>query len=109
MIFFFKFKIIHDGDPDAVREISKEVTKFDKKNIKEIIKLIIQKKDLMMFEKRINDDCFIQDFKKYSHNSKSVIAKYILMSIERYLRIKDSSDLNINYDEFELEHIFKKP
>lgn len=110
LIFFFKFKIIHDGDPDAVREISKEVTKSisDKKNIKEIIKLIIQKKDLMMFEKRISDDCFIQDFKKYSHNSKSVIAKYILMSIERYLRVKDSSDLDINYDEFELEHILPK-
>ena len=110
LIFFFKFKIIHDGDPDAVREISKKVTDAinNNKDIKEIIKLILQKKNLSVYENRINDEEFKKDFEEYAHDSKSNIAKYILIAIERYLRVDDGSDIDVNYNEFELEHILPK-
>ena len=110
LIFFFKYKIIYDGDPDIVKKVTRTVTKLiiEKKNINEIVNSIILTKDLDVDTKRIDDEDFSKKFRTYIHRPSLDIARYILISFEEYLRKVDNTDVTVDYNDFELEHILPK-
>ena len=102
LIFFFKYKIIYDGDPDIVKKVTRTVTKLiiEGKNINEIINSIILTKDLNIDTKRIDDEDFSKKFCRYIHKPSPDIARYILISFEEYLRMEDNTDIIVDYNRF---------
>ncbi len=117
LIFFFKFKFINDGTAENVRSIANTVTKMiiEKKDIDKILYHILMNADVPGGPaKRIDSENFQKNFSRKMFKLTSNNAKYILTSIETYLRKMNPSEYpNLNFLNFinynvELEHILPK-
>ncbi len=103
LTFFFMFRTIHDGSTDVVRSLAQNITKciIEKKDIKEILKVIFIKKEDTPY---ITNEQFLEDFKEYADGKPDIgVAKYIFTRFEEKLREDES--LDIEYEDMNLEHI----
>lgn len=112
LIFFFKFKFINDGTAEDVRAVANHVTQLlvNKEPIAKIIYYILVNEDVQGEpDKRISDAIFQEHFKKKMYKLQTCVAKYVLASIEMWLRHRDNKETNryIEYN-FELEHILPR-
>lgn len=111
LIFFFKFKFINDGTAETVRTIANNVTKriMDKENIATIIYHILVDEDVRgMPKRRIDEERFVENFSQKMFKLTANTAKYILSSLEIYIRKEECKESDYPNYNFELEHILPK-
>ena len=111
LIFFFRFKLISGGTAEDVRSIVNRVTRdiHDGKSISKIIYRILVNENVSGDPvKRLNDDKFKDEFKEKAYKMASNDARYVLGSIELFLRRQEESPYAYFDYNFELEHILPK-
>lgn len=111
LVFFFKFKFINDGTAEDVRSIANNVTKriIDGKDISEIIYHILMDEDVSGEpKKRIDPQKFQESFPQKMFKLTTNVAKYILISLEIYIRRDRGMEAEYPNYNFELEHILPK-
>lgn len=111
LIFFFKFKFINDGTTEDVRAIANNVTKMveNGRNVSEIIYHILTNEDVRDKPKlRIDNDEFEANFRDKMYKPSTSAVRYILSSLEIYLRKRANKEHIYPRYSFELEHILPK-
>lgn len=109
LTFFFKFKFINDGTAEDVRSIANKVTtKLDENaDLSDMIYLILINKDVRGQPiERIKEDDFKKHFQDKMFKLTPNAAKYVLLSMETYL--KRANPHPYPKPNSELEHILPK-
>ena len=111
LVFFFKFKFINDGTAEDVRSIANNVTKriIDGEGISTILYHILIDEDVSGEpRKRIDPQKFQDYFPQKIFKLTVNVAKYILISLEIYIRKEAHMENEYPNYNFELEHILPK-
>ncbi len=107
--FFFMYRTICKKDVDALKKISRDVTRqiIDNKDMSAIFWTILKNSSTKIVNNNVDEEEFTKKFGEKTYDFTTNEIKYILISYERYLQEFGGVEIG-SLSELELEHIFPK-
>ena len=104
--FFFMYRTISKSDIDQIKRIARDVTCLilSKRDLDEVLYTILKSERLGSTIDNLDQERFMNEFKKNINDLKRPVATYILYSLEK--KLNDSQGTRANSYRYYVDHIF---